>query len=259
MRLPRLAFVSLVGLLATAVLVPADELIPDQKARAKFAAADFEKKKKAARETALKAFDKMASEVKKSRVLEAVKRDKLNQIETAKAAYRDRDEFPAADEYAGIEARYLIALFQAFRPLGKLSEEAFKVANKSGKPADLEAAKEFKQELEVLLPASARLEAGSLYLGRVLYFSGTSARSVSMRVEKVTDAGYFTVRVVVRGASTTNEFTAEGQRIGIGIELATTQTHTGSAWFKRAVCVIGKDRILGQTDYNEILVIAPAK
>src|SRR5262249_46025304 len=154
---------------------------------------DFESKKKAAVEEAIRDFDKLAASVRRQPgLLASARKDKLAQIEAAKKEFRESAAFPDEDDAAVVELKYNSALQKAYAQIAKLIDEVYAAGNRTKNEEVLAQAQKLKEECEKLLPEAGQLTLDSRWTGRLLW--GNEAVPFEMTVTKRTENGLFSAK-----------------------------------------------------------------
>src|SRR4029079_17224733 len=174
-------FVSLlVAANTTSSTVAADSAATKQLDKAADAFAD---RRKTARESTAREFDKLSGLVAANKSLTTgARRDKLDEVAAAKSRFVRNGTFPPDDEYAELELKYWLALNTAFMPLEKAIDQAMEGGDEAR-----EKARSMKASVESLLLGRNKVKGGSLWRGT--FDRGGGTIPYHLRIQKVGAGG----------------------------------------------------------------------
>jgi hypothetical protein len=218
--------------------VAADSAITKQLDKA---ADDFVDRRKTAKESLLREFDKLAGLVSANKSLTpGASRDKLGEVAAAKSRFIRNGTFPPDDEYAGLELKYCLALNSAFMPL----EKAINQAMDSGDEAR-DKAKSMKASVESLLLGRNKVAANSLWRGT--FDRGGGTIPYHLRIQKVGAGGSFSGHVEDNpGVAGNWAYDVDGQMSGVAIEFVMTRSLRGQFKAVKAQGIVSGNRIIAQ-------------
>jgi len=203
------------------------------------AADAFADRRKTARESTLREFDKLAGLVAANKSLTpGARRDKLDEVAAAKSRFVRNGIFPPDDEYAELELKYWLALNTAFMPLEKAMNQAI-----DGGDEARDKARSMKASVESLLLGRKKVTDGSLWRGT--FDRGGSTIPYHLRIQKVGAGGSFSGHVEDNpGVAGNWAYDVDGQMSGVAIEFVMTRSLRGQFKAVKAQGIVSGDRII---------------